>query len=106
MVEETQKTTTLQPTGTVTDANSIAQGLQPQSQTTPQQTSDQTISGINMLDRGGVGISLSNIPTTSSVAVKAVPAAAKPPLLLYGTVAIICLAIFAWMIRGLLHPQA
>ncbi len=105
MVDDAQKTTTLQPTGAITDANSVAQGLQPQSQSGPQQTSDQTVSAIKLLDAGGTAISLNGIPVTRTATVQPIAKSSKPSPI-YGGVAIICLGIFAWLVYGLVRPRS
>jgi hypothetical protein len=113
MVNETQNSN-LQPTGstanTATNGNpqQLVQGsLQPQTNGTLQPTSNQSANALNTLDQGAVAISLNAIPnstkTTANTTATTQPISHRSTLV-YGGVAVICLAVLAWLVYGILRP--
>ncbi len=113
MVDETQNGSLQQSGSSNTAVTGNPQqispsGLQPQSSTSLQPTSAQTINSINQLDQGATAISLSKIANTSTTSVQPATTPAQTSskhVLLYGAAGIIVAAIMAGMIYSLLRQR-
>jgi cobalamin biosynthesis Mg chelatase CobN len=112
MVEDTQNTS-LQPTGSAPSSNAtgnpqqLVQGsLQPQSNSTLQPTSSQSVNSINQLDQGSASISLNSVSSTTTTTTATPTTTGSSHMLIYGLVAVICLGVLAWLVYGLLKPHS
>ncbi len=113
MVDDTQNSASLQPTGVTNgDTNNPQQipqvaNLQPQASAQLQPTSIFTPSDLAGLDQGSSAIQLSSVTTTTSATVAQVNTKTQStPVVLYGFVAIACMAAFIYIVRGLLKHRA
>jgi len=110
MVDETQTTPNLQPSGSLntspgTSAQQGQGGLQPQTSSSIQQTSQQTPTSINQIDGAGTAIPLNTISVSGSTTVQRTTATTHPFPMLYVSVMVLALVAFAVLAYGLLRPR-